>query len=143
MIGATAKAEQFYQRSGSESTKGSRKGFSLLGGGDNPLDYMTDEQKRDSLVKVWKGLQVRIEEAKKHRNKAEIANIGRQISECGLAINAIRAKRRSAPDVAQFFIDVCRETMTRPQFNSVMDEANKRLRTFNRVMPPAPGTEGE
>lgn len=128
MIGATAKAEQFQSRSGSESTKGSRKGFSLLGGGENPVDHLTDEEKRASLVAVWKALQPELADAKLKKDPARVKRISVEIAQVGLLIHAIRPKRRSALGLSELFIDICREQMTKPQFNLIMDEANRRQR---------------
>ena len=132
MIGATARAEQFYERSGSESTKPSRKGFSLLGGGENPCDHLTPEERRASLVQKWKKLQGDLAEAKRGKNKRQLRAICQEITETGLAINAIRPKRASSRDVTGHFVDVCREMMTKPQFNAIMDEANRRLRATSK-----------
>lgn len=130
MIGATAKAEQFQSRSGSDATKGSRKGFSLLGGGESPLVHLTDEERRDSLVQVLKGLNARLVQEKAAGNRVEIKKLGVQISECGLAISAIRRKLTSERpnDIPAIFMDICREQMTKFHFGLLMDEANRRQR---------------
>ena len=133
MIGATAKAEQFHARSGSESTKGSRKGFGLLGGGDDPVDHLTPEEKRASLVAKWQRLQLDIAEAKALRDPVRVKRIGVELAQLGLMINALRPKRRSADGIGELFIDICREQMTKPQFSAIMDEANRRQRAKEPV----------
>lgn len=130
MYKGTAQAEQFYERRGSESTKGSRKGFALLGGGDNPLDHLTPEEKRASLVAVWKGLQKELATAKEREDPARIKRLGVEIAQVGLMINELRPKRGSQDpmSIPALFIDICREQMTKPQFTAIMDEANRRQR---------------
>jgi hypothetical protein len=128
MIGATAKAEQFYSRTGSESTKGSRKGFSLIGGGENPLAHLTPEERRDSLKQKLKGLNAELVLVKKGRDKRRLLQLGQEIAQTCSEINQLRPKRISGVEVTDHFIDICRETMTKPQFSAIMDEANRRLR---------------
>lgn len=130
MIKGQAKAEQFYTRSGSESTKGSRKGFGLLGGGEDVLAHLAPEEKRASLVQKFKALQIELVEVKKGRDKRRLQQIISEITTTQEAISAIRPKRVSSDPqaIANLFIDVCREMMTKPQFNAIMDEANRRQR---------------
>jgi hypothetical protein len=131
VIGATAKAEQFFTRSANESTKGSRKGFDLLGGGEDPLSVLTTEEQRDSLVARYKGLQKQLEAAKAKGDKALIKSIGFDIANTSREINGCRPKTRSSPEVGQFFIDICREQMPKLQFHQIMDEASRRWREKN------------
>jgi hypothetical protein len=125
MIGATAKAEQFQSRSGSDATKGSRKGFGLLGGGDDPIAHLSPEERRASLVAVWKRLQIQLSEAKARGDKLAVTDIGHQITECSLAIHAIRPKRKHSQTLANYFIEACKKSMTKPQYQALMAEARR------------------
>lgn len=126
MYGLTAKSEQFRERVGSDATKGSRKGYAE--GGENPLTQLSQEEQRGSLVAVLKGLLSELEVAKLGRDPHRVKQLGRRIYELNNQINAMRPKRRSSHLIGDYFVDVCREQMTKPQFNLVMDEACERYR---------------
>jgi len=131
MIGATAKSEQFHSRSGSESTKGSRKGFTLLGGGDDPLSHLTPEDRRASLTAIVRALQFDLSEAKASKEIHRVKQIGLRLFDLNTEINKIRPTRRSGygNNIGNLFVDICREQMTKPQFNAIMTEANRRHRS--------------
>lgn len=146
MIGATAKAEQFMDRSGSESTKGSRKGYSLLGGGENPANLMTPFQDRQnrlgslrSKLRALHAEATKVKEAivanrfKKNRaffdaveRKAKLAV---EITELQSELTNIKAEYLAQPqkdNVHRHFVDICRERLTKAQFRSILEEAQLR-----------------
>lgn len=151
MIGATAKSEQFYERSGSEATKGSRSGANLLGWGESPLAFLTDKE-RDAAIKAslladQTHLQIEatalaailsqsarpgfrpnegfyVAAARKQAIKGELTSIAAQLSQ-------LKAKHSPPVDstkLPDFFLDVSREYLTKAQFQLVMNEAHRRLR---------------
>lgn len=129
MYKGAAKGEQFLNRSASESTKGSRKGFSLLGGGEDPLAHLTPHEKIGSLMAVARNLQKEIIECKERNNDPiRIKRLGKQLFEINSEINALRPKRGSGEEIVDFFIDICRRQMTKHQFKLVMDEAHDMYR---------------
>lgn len=89
---------------------------------DNTL---SDEQLRENLVRKWKDLNNRIAFLPK---KSELrAAIGQEMQQLQNKINTIRPAKK-AKGVEQHFIDVARETLTKPQFDSIMGKAAKRLK---------------
>lgn len=142
MIGATAKAEQFYGRAGSEATKGSRKGFSLLGGGECPSLVLTCQESHESKRRALKAT-LRAATIDAAAAKADMAaNVGcgdpyfkaKRRRECAmelarltmLELSKLKLVKTHSSDKRQHFIDICHETMTRAQFRLVMREAEDR-----------------
>lgn len=127
MIGNTAKHEQFITRTGNHSTKGSAKGFSLLNDGENPVDVLSSEEQRESLVKKYQKL---LEVRNASTDKDERKRLALEIQELMKEFTAIRKKRKSenAKDIRNIFMDVCRERLTKAMFKILMDEANNRQR---------------
>ncbi len=148
MIGATAKAEQFHTRSGNESTKGSRKGFGLLGGGIDPSTLLTGDQKlmarRSALIAQMASVDVKIAREKavikfeapfkgrlfhaavERRNvlQAERSVIMAEILEIKQALGTMHG----VLVFEKHFVDVCRERLTAAQFHSIKREAFDRAR---------------
>lgn len=113
---------QFMDRTAAFSTRPSRTGSNLLGW-ECPED-LTPEQERDCLVARVKQLQEFLTAAaKSHPDRKAVAEEFQRLT---LRINEIRPKRR-APGVQQFFLDVCRERMTKLEFDRFMNEAVRRL----------------
>jgi hypothetical protein len=148
MSKAQAKAEQFFTRSASHSTKGSRKGFDLLDHGVNPAAVLNADElaqnHKSALVsrltclnaelavlnaEVRKQAQFKKQpffDALKRRDavKAAHADILAQI----VALNAARQRTTVAGRIERHFVDLCRETMTRAHFNILMDQARERAK---------------
>lgn len=150
MIKSQSRSEQFYTRSGSESTKGSRKGFTLLDEGDCPLSVMNQKQK---------------DEAARHALNTRIAELNKQLAPIKSALHGMRFKygrqwddlmsarktikdemhelllqvqginvrvrmndpKPSASGVPEAFVDVAREILTAAQFKILMKAAFDRV----------------
>lgn len=142
MYKGAARAQQLHTRTGSEATRPSAKGFSLLGGGESPLVHLTPEQQRASLVAVVKGLESDLAQAKLSNDRRRIRMLGPQIQEMHKAISELRPKLRSVDraSIPHLFVDAAREILTKAQFDAVMTEANRRQRAG--AAPAHPG-EGE
>lgn len=146
MLKATATAEQFFTRSGNESTKGSRKGYSLLGGGENPADLMDEHQDRQNRREAIKArLRLLHEDATKQKEiivntrfkkppafyaaVQRKATIAVEITELTKELTAIKAEYMVMPDkksVQAHFVDICRETLTKAQFRAILRQASIR-----------------
>ena len=127
MIGATAKAEQFQSRSGSDATKGSRKGFGLLGGGECVIANLSQKEKRDSLIARLKYLMaLRAVGAMTRSEKQDLHNIQVELKE-----TRGEAKKRRLTNLPECFIDICRERMPLLEFDRLMTEAAKRAKDAN------------
>ncbi len=144
MIGATAKAEQFYTRSGSEATKGSRKGYSLLGEGESPLVVLTEKESIESVRASLKG---QLKAAQEDHATAKIAmrmafgtgdayfiakgqweRAGKAIVAICAELSKIKGARKDPANVQRHFVNICRDTMTWAQFNRILTEANARAK---------------
>lgn len=128
MYGKTASSEQLHTRSGSHATKGSAKGFSLLGGGESPLAVMTPEDERESLKAKLAVLKEKIKLTQGDQRRA----IGQEIQEIEKAISQIRKawKSEDAASLPHLFMDACRDLLSKHQFKVLMDEANRRQRAL-------------
>lgn len=119
MIKGKAAAEQFYSRSGNHSTKGSRKGYDILGGGEDVVSHLTPEQKRNNVVTRLKWLRLMsrttgltlAEEQEKRQLDKEYKKLHREIA------------AKSPVSLEQLFLDVCKEIMTPQQFAATMELA--------------------
>lgn len=123
MYKRTASSDQFFHREAMHSTKGSRRGYDLLDHGVNAIEELTDEEKRASLVAVWKNLHARI--CALPKNDPIRKELGMQQLDVQNRINAIRPKLK-APGAKEHFIDVVRERVTKAQFDAWMNEAAAR-----------------
>jgi hypothetical protein len=146
MIGATAKAEQFYTRSGSEATKGSRKGFSLLGGGVNPSVVLSEREERESRQTALRAkLKVELAELALAKQmvkdyfgkgdayfkwRAEKERATKEVMGTTEALSAIKKEYLTGKprSLETCFMDLCRESMTKAQFRLLLDEAFRRAR---------------
>jgi len=94
------------------------------------LPELTQEQLRENLVKKVKYLSSELNKypkKSKHRKA-----LGSEILTLNTEINTIRPKK-NAKGVEQFFIDAARDTLTKFQFNIVMDKACDRMRNEGLV----------
>jgi hypothetical protein len=146
MIGATAKAEQFFTRSANESTKGSRKGFDLLGGGVNPTSILSlDEKLQNQRKALIAELQLLVQEAKeldaikfansKKKNRAFFDATQRikdlKIRQGVIAAELTKLKAQTPSPIRQetlerCFMDVAVETLTKAQFSTLLKAARQR-----------------
>lgn len=119
---STARSEQFFGRTGNESTKGSRKGYSILGGGEDVVAHLTPEQQRNNLQTRLKWLvAVRAASGLTNAEKTELHHIQKALNKLRPVLNS-----RKPRDIPQFFLDVCRERLSPVQFKLIMDEAAER-----------------
>ena len=93
-------------------------------------ENLTNEQKRANLVEQWKLLQHRISSLPK--NSLERKRLGKDFSELGLAISAIRKKKKGDHDLQHYIVEIVRERMTQNQWCLLMDEAVKRKKAKTR-----------
>lgn len=130
MYSATAKSEQLLTRSGSESTKGSRRGFDLLDHGAPVTSVLTIERRRASLVLQLKAIETRMAALRGGKERdaliAQKMNLQAQISE-------IRSKLKGPKTTPDHFVEICRERMTKAEFKILMHEASIRARAAEQV----------
>jgi len=89
---------------------------------------LTPEEQRDSLVAKLKGVEAQL---LKHAPKSEWRlALGQVKLDLQAQISAIRPKlkARRGQDVANRFVEVARERMTKPAFNAFMSEASRRAK---------------
>lgn len=146
MFKSTSKAEQFYARSGSESTKGSRKGYSLLDEGVNPTAVLSEvELAMNEQIALKARLSklneenaaytdtVMLHEGVKNqefhgavRARHKVRQQIREITLRQQELNKIIKPAGKVHDMAQIFMDVCKETMPRAQFMLLVQKAYQR-----------------
>lgn len=153
MIGQTAKAGQYFERSGSESTKGTRGGANLLGGGIDPTLVLSEQEERASRQAALKArLDVELE-ALKVAKAQMIANfgkgdpyfkarsnrdrIGKAIQEIHAELSKIKGEYSTGTPRALLFhfAAACRDSLTNAQFVMLMKEAHKRAAAESEVEP--------
>ena len=154
MLKSTARAEQFYTRTGSEATKGSRKGFSLLGGGECVVAVMSDVQRdeaarhalniritrvegelhpvkhalgtmRDKYGPEWKRLLARRDQLAAERKELLL-----KVQEINARIRLARPKP-PASAVPNAFMDIARNVLTEAQFKMILRAAYERAASPN------------
>ena len=113
-------------RTANYSTHGSRTGRNNLGWEED--EELSLEQKRDCLVKKKKKIVEKIVSLpKKHPERKRLGKIQHEVEE---QIRFLRPKRKS-PGVVPFVIDILRERLTRPEFDALFTEANKRMKEIS------------
>lgn len=144
MIGskATQSSEQFMNRTGNHSTKPSAKGFSLLGGGENPVSLLTPDEQRASLFAARMAIEGRIGKltsalkgnkithderqqiaAKRRRLKDELIEVTEKQQ---ILVASIRGSGPKKMELSHFIADIVKERMTVPQWNAILTEAKQR-----------------
>ncbi len=87
-------------------------------------EELTPEQMRENLVMQMKKLEKLI--LAEPKGSVERKKLGKLKAEINLQINAIRPKKK-APDIQQAFMDICRERMSKLEFEKIMNLAIDRL----------------
>jgi len=127
MYKATTESLHYFDRAANHSTKGSRRGYELLGAGANVATDLKPEERRASLVARWKQLHDTIQKLpKKHPDRIAI---GKEMHDLQNEMRTIRHKLRGDRTVVGHFISVARERLPRAVYNAIMTEANDRARS--------------
>ena len=146
MFKSTANAQQMLTRTANHSTKGSAKGF-VDGVGVNPVLVLGESERKEARRRALNAqidrLSMELIEQKQvsntllHRKdmpghlesiakanalRASIKNLRDEITAMGA-----RARRPPSDHVDRAFIDICKETMTKAQFDLVMRQAKARV----------------
>lgn len=145
MYQSTAKSEQFHGRTGNDSTKGSRKGYTLLGEGVCPTTELNDDEKmhnlKASLVVKLKSLEVELAklngivrteaqfkkkaffEALSRRDalKIELLEVTKMLSEIKISYDQVQSR-----SIERNFVDICNEILPSGQFKTILAQAIKR-----------------
>lgn len=123
MYKRTANAATFIGRSGNHSTKGSRRGYDTLDQGQSVASAITPYEERESLKRQNAALEARRKLLPECEERAEL---GRQMQRNNLRISELRPKCKAPQGTGQHFIEVCRERMSKAQFDAWMSEAVRR-----------------
>lgn len=100
------------------------KTAALVTGQARCQENLTPEQERQNLVARHKRLSQEISGLpKKHWRRKQL---GKEIQECQKAINSIRPKIKGPAGVANCFVEVCRERMSKVEFHRFMTMATRR-----------------
>jgi hypothetical protein len=138
MYKSASRGEQFLDRSGSESTKGSRKGFGLLGGGEK--ETLTPDQERAVLVAAIAALEGKIKDLKsidrrsmplrrREELNAEIKALGIKKFDLQRKVTELLPLLREwsqFEDLGSFIIEVMKERLTKPEWRALVSEAKRR-----------------
>jgi hypothetical protein len=111
-------------RTANYSTHGSRTGRNNLGWGEE--EHLNLEQRRDCLVKKKKKIVEKL--VKYHKKHPERKRLGKIQHEIEQQINFLRPKLKSGKGIYQFVFDILREKLTKPEFDALFTEANKRMK---------------
>lgn len=124
MYGKTLNSQTFMDRSANHSTKGSRRGFELLGHGDNALDVLKPEELRENLVRRKQQIELLILPMRKSDvRRIELCKEKTSIDD---HIHALRPKLKGHKEAAGHFISVAKERLPKALYQAIMDEACKR-----------------
>jgi hypothetical protein len=96
-------------------------------------DTLTEEQERENLVAILKGLEFQIQRTAKGPFRK---GLGRQKADLQERIHAIRPKVKS-PGIENFFIAAAKEKLSGPQFKMVMRSAGEKMDAAAKMgLPP-------
>lgn len=146
----TSNSEQAHTRTGNHSTRGSAKGF-VEGLGENAASVLTSAQAKENLrlsihaeradlsaqlkrqkqesnellhARDIKGHHASVEKCNAIRDR--VAQLTAELVDLNLDRKMGKVNALSGTAVQQAFIDICRETMTKPQFQILMRQAKAR-----------------
>lgn len=88
------------------------------------FEELPPEEQRGSLKRAWKATQERL--VKLPKNSKERAELGQQVNDLQMRMNAIRPKRTGPPNTAELFLEVCKERMNKFIYKQYMEEAVSR-----------------
>lgn len=125
MYKGTAESHQFQTRSGSDATKGSAKGYSILGGGEDPNSVLSLNEKRESLKARFQQIHEQIHACKAAGQSTR--HLHDELLSLTAEIKAIRGRIRSidASTIPHIFMSLCRQHMTKLEFKRYLDMANE------------------
>lgn len=110
----------------------------VTGGGQDDPEF-TPEQKRENLAGFIQKLDRAIASAS---DPAERKRLGQQKLQGQTAIKELKLRRTTDPrEFNHFFIDVARETLTRPVYKMIRDEAFRRMDAHNAASAAARAVE--
>lgn len=122
MYKATADAHQFMDRVAMHSTKGSRRGFGLLGHGCNAADVLTPEQVYESIVARLHSLEA--EALKWPKNSQMRIGFGLEKKALQDELQLTKLKRKKDRDVNEFFICAAKERLSKAVIMSIFNDAH-------------------
>lgn len=138
MYKSTSQAEQFYNRTGSEATKGSRKGFTLLEEGESPLAVLSEQ---DLFFNEQRAKRAALKKAQDDAQQAKIdmhQNFGKgdpyfaardkrakalediKTITAELSVMKQARKNHKSTDLNRHFVDWCRDNMPQGQFKAIL-----------------------
>ena len=124
MYKRTMSSQQFFAREAMHSTEGSRRGYSLLDHGENPVGVLTPEEQRDSLIAKIKALETQIIALPKGDPMRRA--LGQTKFQLQAKVHEIRPKLKGGRTTADHFISVARERLSFALYNAIMTEASRR-----------------
>jgi hypothetical protein len=123
----------YRERTGSHSTKGSKRGVNLLNWDADREEEMRAQQERDALRARAKQInEFFCTPEAKRLTKAQRAVLAQEYNDLCSGINAIRPKMQSLTrgrGVQYYLLDVLKERLPKLTFQSAYEEAVRRLNT--------------
>ncbi len=149
MYGRTANAQQLLTRTANHSTKGSAKGF-VDGMGENAAAVLDENERRESRrrainaeletlrndLALQKEASNRLLRARRidehHESIAKANDLRKRIAALQTESASLNLKSRRLPAslVERAFVDICKESMTKAQFDLYMRQAMARVRAI-------------
>ena len=135
-----ARAEQFMSRSGAFSTHGARTGADLLNIGANHEEVLALDQKRAALKVAVERMSEGVQEVTNRISATQ--GVERDVliayrkelrvklyamHEEQRALNIERNRAAGKQSLGDFLIQICKERMTKPEWNAVLVEARRRF----------------
>jgi len=151
MFKSAANAQQMLTRTANHSTKGSAKGF-VDGMGENAAAVLDDNERRESrhraldsrITQLVTQLELQKQEsnvllhrrdiAGHHRSIARANELRASIRQLRTEMTALNPNSRRLPSslIERAFVDICKETMTKAQFELFLRQAKERVRATPR-----------
>ena len=126
MYKKTASADQFFHREAMHSTKGSRRGYDLLGHGVNVLAVLSPAEQRDSLKAQMQTIELQL--LSMGPKDPRRSDLGKRKLALQNQMHELRPKLKGGQEVRDHFISVARERLPKALYNAIMDEASARWR---------------
>ena len=110
---------RFMQRKSEYSTRASRRGVNLLGWDED--EHLSPQQEREALVAALHAIERQL--TAMPRKSPERKALGVQKSKLQEQISAIRPKLKGPIGLESYFLEVCKEVLSKATYSRIMDKA--------------------
>lgn len=126
MYKATLNGHTFISRTANHSTKGSRRGFALDAGGENPVEALKPWERRESIVRRVQSIDLQLMSMGKRDPRREA--LGQEKYALQNQLRELPKRWTAVPSYESMFVTVAKERLPSHIFKEIYNRANERAR---------------